>query len=193
MQKQSLLEPSEVITSEAKEEMIITIGGPIGSGKTTVAKAIAGEFGLAHISAGAVFRQMAKERNLTIEEFSKLAEKDSSIDKIIDEKQQELAKKGSAVIDGRLSAAMIKPDLKIWLAAPLEIRAKRVAEREGKDFETALKETKKRERSETRRYKKIYGIDLSDTSKYDLVMNTSLWSAKEVVEIISLAIRSLSR
>lgn len=173
--------------------MIITIGGPIGSGKTTVAKAIAEKFNLSHISAGAIFRQTAKEKNMSLEEFSRLAEKDSAVDRAIDEKQQELAKKGNAVIDGRLSAAMIKPDLKIWLTAALEIRAKRVAEREGKDFETALKETKKRERSEARRYKKIYSIDLNDVSKYDIVMNTSLWSAKEVVEIISLAIKSLSR
>jgi len=173
--------------------MIITVGGPIGSGKTTVAKAIAEKFGFRHISAGAIFREMAKERNLSLEEFSRLAEKDIAIDRAVDERQKELAKKGNVVIDGRLSGTMISSDFKIWLTAQLDVRAKRVAEREGKDFQTALRETKKRERSEVKRYKKFYNIDLNDISGYNLVINTSLWSAKEVVEIVSVAVKFLLR
>jgi cytidylate kinase len=171
--------------------MIITIGGPIGSGKTTVAKALAKKFGLRHISAGQVFREMAEERGMSLEDFSRLAEKDFTLDKAVDERQIELAKRGDAVVDGRLSGLLVNADLKIWLRAPLEVRAKRVAERESKDFDTALKETIEREKSEKKRYKEIYNFDISDLTPYDVVLNTELWDAKEVISIIEKMVSSL--
>ncbi|RMF89677.1 MAG: AAA family ATPase [Methanobacteriota archaeon] len=164
--------------------MIVTIGGPIGSGKTTVAKAIARRFNLRHISAGSVFREMARERGMSLEEFSGLAEKDPSFDKIVDERQRELASEGDAVVDGRLSGRFIDADVKIWLTAPLELRVGRVARREGKDPREAEREVKRREESEALRYKSLYGIDLYDTSGYDVVLNTALWDAEGVVKII---------
>ncbi|MFQ5800774.1 MAG: (d)CMP kinase [Candidatus Hydrothermarchaeales archaeon] len=165
--------------------MIITIGGPIGSGKTTVAKAVAERFGLRHISAGIIFREMAKERRLSLEEFSRVAEGDESFDKIVDEKQKELAKKGNAVVDGRLSGRFIEEaDIKIWLTAPIELRAERVSKRENKTLKQATEELKKREKSEAARYKRLYGINLYDISGYDVVLNTTLWSAEGVIKII---------
>jgi cytidylate kinase len=164
--------------------MIITIGGPIGSGKTTVASAIAKKFGFKHISAGVIFREMAKDRGLSLENFSILAEKDNAIDRVVDEKQKALARGGKAVIDGRLSGRFIEGDIKIWLTAPFEMRARRVANRESKDQKKVALEMKKREKSEARRYKEIYNINLNDLSLYDVVLNTALWSAEGVKEII---------
>lgn len=164
--------------------MIVTIGGPIGSGKTTVAKAIAKRFGLRHISAGLIFREMASENGLSLEEFSKLAEKDDSFDKIVDQRQQEMAKDGNAVVDGRLSGAFIDSDIKIWLTAPFDLRAQRVAKREEKELDTAKADMKKREQSEASRYRKLYNIDIGDLSRYDAVLNTALWSADGVIKII---------
>lgn len=172
--------------------MIITIGGPIGTGKSTVAKALAKKFNLKHVSAGEVFRGMAKEKGLSLADFSKLAEGDPKIDKEVDRRQEEIAKSsGNAIVDGRLSARMINANLKIWLTAPLEVRAKRVAEREGKRVKDALKETKEREKSELKRYSEIYGIDTKDVSYYDVVLNTSLWNADEVISILEKIIGSL--
>ncbi len=167
-----------------KGDLIITISGLIGSGKTTLAKALAERLNLKHISAGKVFREMAKERGLSLQEFSKLAERDKSFDRLVDERQKELAKQGNVVIDGRLSGWLIDADLKIWLKASLEERAKRVAKRENKDYETALRETKEREKSELKRYKEIYGIDLNDLSPYDFIINTELWDAEVIVDVL---------
>lgn len=163
--------------------MIITVGGLIGSGKTTVAKALAKAFKLKHVSAGEVFRSMAEERGLSLEELTKLAEKNHGLDREVDEKQKKLVK-SYAVVDGRLSGWLLDADLKIWLKAPLEIRAKRVAKRESKSVGQALEETKRREESETKRYGKIYKIDISDMSPYNAVIDTSLWDAEEVTSII---------
>jgi len=40
--------------------MIIAIGGSIGSGKTTLAVGVSKAFGMQHVSAGQVMRDMAK-------------------------------------------------------------------------------------------------------------------------------------
>ena len=165
--------------------MIITIGGPIGSGKTTVSKAIAEKFGFTHISAGVIFREMARERDITLEEFSKLAEKNHEFDDELDRRQIKLAKEAeNAVIDGRLSGWLIDADLKIWLKAPLETRAKRVSGREDKDYEVAIEDVRARGDSELKRYREIYNIDLRDFAPYDVVLNTDIFSADEVIGII---------
>jgi cytidylate kinase len=172
--------------------MKITVGGPIGSGKTTVASAIAKRFGLRHISAGTIFREMARQKDLSLEEFSRLAESDDSFDRLVDSRQKELASSGNAVVDGRLSGRLIEGDIKIWLTAPFDLRADRVANREGIELSQARKDMEKREKSEATRYKKIYNIDLYDLSHYDVVLNTALWSAEGVIKIIETLIEARS-
>jgi cytidylate kinase len=171
-------------------KMIITIGGPIGSGKTTVASAIAKKFGLRHISAGIIFREMARQKGLSLEDFSRLAESDDSFDHLVDGRQKELASEGNAVVDGRLSGRLIDGDIKVWLTAPFDLRVDRVAKREGMEIEQARKDMDIREKSEATRYKKIYNIDLYDLSHYDVVLNTALWSAEGVIKIIETLIEA---
>jgi len=170
--------------------MIVTISGPIGSGKTTVAEAVARTFNLTHLSAGRIFRQMAEEKGMSLQEFSALAEQDHSFDKEVDARQKEEASRGNCVVDGGLSGHLIEADLKIWLTAPLAERARRVAGRENIDFETALAQTRAREASELKRYREIYGIDGRDTSPYDVVINTVHWDKESVIEIITKMIAS---
>lgn len=170
--------------------MIITVSGLVGSGKTTVARKIAEKLRLRYISAGEVFRQMASEQGVSLEKFSELAERNHSFDREVDRRQNELVGKGNAVVDGRLSGWLFEADLKIWLKASLEVRARRVAEREKKSFSQALEETKKREKSEVKRYHDIYRIDLYDLSPYDLVINTGLWGAEEIAHMINVLVSS---
>jgi len=171
---------------KGKRRMIITISGPIGSGKTTVAKALSEKFNLRHISAGKVFRDMAKERKMSLQEFSKLAVENPEIDREVDQRQIALAKNGNVVIDGRLSAHLIKDaDLRIWLKASIEERARRVSMRENISYEVALKETLAREASEKKRYKEIYNIDIDNLEPYDVVLNTELWDAENIIEVIT--------
>ncbi|MBE0526381.1 MAG: AAA family ATPase, partial [Candidatus Thorarchaeota archaeon] len=85
---------------------VITIGGLHGTGKSSVADSIAQKFGLRRVSAGVIFRELAEERGLTLEEFSRIAEGDLDIDKLIDDTQKDAAKNGNCVIDGQLAAWM---------------------------------------------------------------------------------------
>ncbi len=176
--------------------MIITIGGLPGTGTTTIAKKIAKKFNLRYVCAGIIFREMAKEMNMSVEEFSKYAEKHKEIDKEIDKRQVELAKQGNIVLEGRLAAWMllknnIKPDLSIWFKTPIEIRAERISKRENLSFEEALQKIKLREDSEKKRYKDIYNINLDDLSIYDLVIDTSKWNIMGVFNIVGTAILNL--
>lgn len=164
--------------------MIITVSGFIGSGKTTVARALAKQYNLRHISAGEVFRELARRKGLSLETFSELAEKNPSIDREVDDLQKKKTSKGDVVAEGRLSGWLLDADFKVWLAASLETRARRVAMREGKSYEQALAETQAREESELNRYMEIYGIDLRDLSPYNIVVDTELWGAEQVVHLI---------
>jgi cytidylate kinase len=169
---------------------VVTVGGLHGTGKSSEADAIAKKFDLKRMSAGVVFRQLAKDRNLTLEEFSRVAEGNEDIDRLIDDKLREEAENGNAVIDGQLAAWMAgdNADLKILLIASTENRIRRISERDGTDFEYARRETITREGSEKARYLEYYGVDISDHTVYDLIINTDKYDLEEVIAIVFTAI-----
>jgi predicted cytidylate kinase len=100
--------------------MRITVSGLPGSGTTSLARYLEKKHGFTMISAGEVFRQLAKEHNMELAEFGRLAESDASFDKMIDARQKEIAEANdNIIVEGRLSGWMVpQADLKIWLHAP---------------------------------------------------------------------------
>ncbi|MCS7131447.1 MAG: AAA family ATPase [Hadesarchaea archaeon] len=169
--------------------VVVAISGLHGAGKTTAARALARKFGLKYISAGSVFRRLARERGMTLDEFSRYVERHPEIDRQIDQMTIDAAKEGNVLVDARLAGWMAKDaDVKILLTAPLEVRARRIALRENRGYEEVLAETIKRERSEARRFKRFYGIDVNDYSVFDLVLDTGNWSAKEMIRILETAV-----
>ncbi len=172
---------------------VITIGGLHGTGKSSVADRVAREFGLRRVSAGMIFRQLAKEHGMTLERFSRLAEERPEIDRLLDKRIAEEARSGDVVLDGQLAAWMVGDlaDLRVLLTAPLETRVHRIAGRDGVDYETALHETVIREESEAERYREFYNIDISDLSIYDLVINTEKYDLEGVTRVVLVAVRTL--
>lgn len=172
--------------------MKITISGPPGSGKSTLSKTISVKFGLELVSMGDIFRKCAQDRCMSLDEFGQIARCNEKIDREIDEMQKMIAnEKDNIVIEGRLSGFILEADLKIWLKAPLEIRAQRIAKRECKSTEKAIEETSAREECERERYLKYYDIDIKDMSVYDLVIDSSKWSGQEISEIVEKAVNFL--
>jgi predicted cytidylate kinase len=169
--------------------MIITISGTPGSGKSTVAKKLKEKLGFEYIYSGEIFRELANEHKMSLEEFGKYCEENSEIDKELDKKQVEILKtKDDIILEGRLSGWLSYKNnissFKIFLDADIEVRTKRIIKRENGSFEERKREIVKREKSEKTRYNTYYGIDLDDISIYDLVLNSENKTADEIVDII---------
>jgi len=177
------------------DELVVTVSGVSGAGKTTCAEIIVELFGLRYVSAGMIFRKMASERGMSIVEFSLEAEKDEAIDRLIDDQTLREASFGGVVLDGRLTGIMVgeKADLRGLVVAPFEERVKRIAERDGVSFEEAREQTLKREFSEVHRYKKLYGADINDVEKYDIVLNTAKFTPEKIKSIIKTTVENLIR
>lgn len=167
----------------------ITVGGPPGSGKSTFAKLLAMELGLEYLSAGKVFREMAAQMGMDLEEFSRLAEANHDMDRKIEDMQTKMARGRDIVVDSRLGAWVINdPDLRVCLTAGLSERARRVAERDEISKEQAIRLVSQRQESEKRRYLEIYGINIADMEVYDLVVNSGTYLPEEIVSIVSRAL-----
>ncbi len=169
--------------------MRVTISGPPGSGKTTVCKLLAERLHCDCLISGTVFREMAKKQGLSLSEFGKLAERDPKYDKMVDDNMIEKAMSNKdIVLEGRLTGHLLskrdKHAFKVYLDADPRTRAERVEEREPGDVEKVMKEMLERERCEAKRYKSYYGIDLKDTSVYDLVVDTTHIPPEQVVDLI---------
>lgn len=166
-------------------DLVITVAGPHGSGRSTQARLLAESYNLRYISAGMVFRERAEELSLSLEEMSRRASENRDFDNYLDARTKEESRRGGVVIDATLSGWMAEdPDLRIYLSCPLEERVRRIAEREGRDLAEVDSETRFREENELRRFSEIYGVDLEDLSVYDLVVNTGLFDADGVARIL---------
>ncbi len=173
--------------------MLITVSGPGGSGKSTLAANLADQLDYEHISGGDIFRDIAAERDLTPLELNKLAEDDDQIDRDLDRRLRSLAReRDDLVLESRLAGWMAGDyaDLRVWLDAPLSVRAERISEREDKSKATAREETQARADSEALRYEEYYGIDIHDLSIYDLVLNTARWNPEGVLAVVTNAVES---
>ena len=173
--------------------MLVTISGPAGSGKSTAAAALARALGYDHVSGGDIFRDLADERGLTPLELNRRAEEDEAIDRDLDRRLRETAAaRDDLILESRLAGWMAgeHADFRVWLDAPLEIRARRIADREDKPIDLAREETQARAASEAKRYREYYGIDIAELSIYDLVLNTARLDPDGVVEAVATILRA---
>jgi len=170
------------------ENKAITISGPPGSGTTTLAKILERKTGLKHVYTGDIFRRLAREYGMSLDEFGKYCEKHSEIDKQLDEEQKKILEKGNIILEGRLAGWIAYknkiPAFKVFLDADLDTRVRRVIKREGGNFEQRKKEILERESSEERRYRNYYGFDPKDKSFYDIVIDTSDKTPEEIANMV---------
>jgi len=172
---------------------IITIAGKLGSGKSSTAKKVAEILGYRHFSTGDFMRSMAHEKGVTLGEFSKMAEEDFSIDKILDDKNLEVGKMENVVLDSRLGFYFIPNSFKVFLDLSPDVAAQRILidkkinpnrHTEANNFDTEEEIKEKiilRLESERKRYKDLYGINNQTAHEnFDLVIDTENISLEEV-------------
>ena len=165
--------------------MRIAISSKSGCGNTTVSTLLSEKLGYPMVNF--TFRQMAQERGVDFWTFCRMAADDYDIDRELDRRQVEMAmEQKDCILASRLAIWMLKEaDLKVYLTATAETRAKRVYTREGGSLEERYKETVRRDENDTNRYKTIYGIDNSKPEECaDLIIATDDKTPDEIVSLI---------
>lgn len=165
--------------------MRIAISSKSGCGNTTVSTLLSEKLGYPMVNF--TFRQMAQERGVDFWTFCRMAEDDYDIDRELDRRQVEMAmEQKDCILASRLAIWMLKEaDLKVYLTATAETRAKRIYTREGGSLEERYKETVRRDENDTNRYKTIYGIDNSKPEECaDLIIATDDKTPDEIVSLI---------
>ena len=161
----------------------VAIIGRSGCGNTTVSTLLSQLLGVKLINF--TFRNLAQELGLTLPQVIENAKTDDSYDRTVDTRQVELAKKESCVLGSRLAIWMLKEaDLKVYLLASEELRASRILNREGGDLEEIKRFTAMRDAEDTKRYKALYGIDNTDYTAADLIIDTSKNLPEDIAKII---------
>ncbi len=162
-----------------KNGITITLSGQSGSGKSTIADAIAKAFHLKHVNVGDIFRSIAKAKKIRLETLSETAGR--KLDFEADKKTLELAKKGKVLLNGRLTAwvAGDNADVRIFIDCDINVRAKRVAIRDNKTVLQAKRDLIKRDISDAMRYKEVYGLNVADKKIYDLIIDNTKMSFSE--------------
>ncbi|MCK4327825.1 MAG: (d)CMP kinase [Candidatus Diapherotrites archaeon] len=177
--------------------MIIVVASQHGAGKSTAVNGLLEAFsGMRKLEMGKKFRELAEEKGMTIDEFSKFlasnpAESDR-IDREMDDYQKREIAKGNIIVDSSLGAMAAEgADIKVLLTCNAETRAQRVlggGKRYGDEGAGTVGEMARqlieRDKNDQERYKRLYGFDMFDTGNYDLVVDTGETTKNEVVQKI---------
>lgn len=171
------------------ERMVrITISGHPGSGTSTLVGGISSSMAWSSLNGGAIFREEAKSRNLTLTEFEELCAKDFTVDRSLDDilKSRMEDVNGPEIIESRLAgwwAHLLEIDcVRLWIEVNESVRAERVVGREGISFEKALSDNSKRINLDLERFDQMYGLSPEDTTPYTHVIDASGLTIEEVLE-----------
>ena len=161
----------------------IAVSGLSGCGNTTVSTLLAASLGISCINY--TFRNLAQELGMPLKKLIEAAKTDFQYDRLIDARQVEQAQRASCVLGSRLAVWMLKEaDLKVYLYASAEARARRILQREGGALESIKAFTAMRDNDDTRRYKVLYNIDNTDCSIADMCIDTEQYTPEAIVTLI---------
>ncbi len=176
--------------------MIITISGTPGSGKGTVGRMLAKKLHYRYYSIGNIRRAMARERGMTLQQFNVYGERHGFTDTRVDNWQAKLGRtQDNFVVEGRTGFHFIPHSVKVLFIADLHVAAKRIFKdrAHARQFEASTEYRTPRElehglrnriASDTRRYRKYYGINIFLKRHYDLVIDTTNITPKQTSEKI---------
>ena len=166
-----------------RKDRRIAISGKSGCGNTTVSRLVAARLGLRVVNY--TFKDLARDKGMSFQEICQKAETDPQYDLTIDHMQVELAAKGGCVLGSRLAVWLLRDTAyTVYLHAPIEVRAARIAARDGLAIAEALRETKERDQRDHDRYRRLYGYDVDRYDFTALVVDAGALSQEEVASEI---------
>jgi cytidylate kinase len=168
--------------------MRITIAGDIGGGKTTTARELARRVAVEMRSTGGIQRQLAAARGITTLELNRLAETDPSIDDQIDTYLKTLPN-GNLVVESRMAWRFVPNTRKLFLYVLEHEAANRIlrANRDDESYrllDDAVFDISERRKSEVKRFKKYYDVNIDDLRNYDRVIDTTFAAPQSVADRI---------
>ena len=179
----------------------IIISGPPAIGKTTIAKGLAKEFGLTHLSGGDILKELAEEEGFETKgddwwdtqegiDFLSKRQENSEFDKQVDDKLKKLFSKGSVVITSYTLPWLVEGGVKIWLDGSKENSAQRMTTRDNLSKNDTLEIVQKRYNENKIIYKALYGFEFGeDLSVFDKIIETDNLNAKQVLELAKSTVR----
>ena len=181
----------------------VIISGPPAIGKTTVAKGLANEFNLKHLSGGDILKEMAEEEGFSSKgddwwdtqdgmNFLDKRKTNPEFDKKVDQKLQEYFHQSNVVITSYTLPWLVNDGIKFWLSGSFENSAKRMKTRDKVTELAALEVVKKRFDENKKIYKSLYNFEFGeDLSVFDKIINTDDLNAEEVLDIAKTTVREL--
>jgi cytidylate kinase len=117
---------------------------------------------------------------------------DDSWDRELDKRQVALAREQKGCVLGSRLAIWMLPeaDLKVYLRAAPETRARRIVQREGGRLEDVAAFTGERDRQDRERYLRIYRIDNDRYHFADMVIDTDNLKPDEIAGLIIDAVKT---
>jgi len=179
----------------------IIISGPPAIGKTTIAKGLAQEFGLVHLSGGDILKELAEEEGFETKgddwwdtqegmDFLNKRQENSEFDKQVDDKLKKLFSKGSVVITSYTLPWLVDGGVKIWLDGSKENSAQRMTTRDNLSKNDTLEIVQKRYNENKIIYKALYGFEFGeDLSVFNKIIETDDLDAKQVLELAKSTVR----
>ena len=164
----------------------IVISGPVASGTSTAAKALAKKLGLKYHSTGDYFRQYFLDHNIPLYAKEQIPD---DVDRKIDEKFTKLAESKKGVVIDSVYAGYFTRNmshiLRVLLTASQDQRTKRAVERTHTHKETA-EDVKRRDRAHDLKFRKLYAKENCLNPKFfNLKIDTTNTPEEEVAKKIS--------
>lgn len=191
------------LNNQKKSSLGVVIAGLPAVGKTTMAQELAKEFNFHLYNGGDILKMLANDKGYatsgsdwwdTGEAKRFMSERRSNplFDKEVDQKLVDLVKNGNVVITSYTLPWLAPRSLKFWLKGSLSNRAKRMANRDSIDVDTAVQIIRERDNENIGIYRKLYGFDFgSDLSVFDFVLNTDLLCLESLIGISKSIIREI--
>ena len=164
----------------------IAISGPVASGTSTAAKALADKFNLPYKSTGDFFRQYMLDHNIPLPNKEEIPDE---LDRQIDEEITKMIEASPGAVVDSLYAGYFAREmphvLRVLLTADENVRIKRAVTRQHTHAETA-DDVKKRDRAHDLKFRKLYADEnFLDPKFFDLVIDTTNTTPEEAANQIS--------
>jgi CMP/dCMP kinase len=170
-------------------DLRVAISGKSGCGNSTVSRCVADRLGLPMINY--TFKDLARENGMSFEEVCRKAEEGPEFDYLIDRMQVEMAEKGPCVLGSRLAIWLLcDTAFTVYLSAPPETRAARIALREGIPFSLSLERMTARDTRDHDRYLRLYDWDIDDHAFARLVVDAGSLDPDAITDLIVKAVES---